>query len=66
MSLTFPFRFLSHAAGEEGGGLCPSPSPWPPSAPTREEEGGTWGAGKNERWKPEFDPILSERWETWG
>ena len=24
------------------------------------------GAGEKERWKPEFDPILSERWETRG
>jgi len=28
----------------------PSPSPWPPSAPTRGAEGGTWGAGANAWW----------------
>ena len=45
VSLTFPpAPFLSHAAGEEGGG-CPSPSPRPPSSPTRGGEGGMNGTG---------------------
>jgi hypothetical protein len=41
---TFSVPVLRRTAG------TPSSSPWPPSAPTRGAEGGTWGAGANAWW----------------
>jgi len=65
-ALTFPpAPFLSHAAGEEGGDVT-TPSPWPPFLSPTKRGRENVGAREKERWKPEFDPILSERWETWG
>ena len=58
-----PLPPRGRGAGGEGG---PSPSPQPPFLSPTKRGRENVGAGEKERWKPEFDPILSERWETWG
>jgi len=51
----------------EGPGVRVAPHlPQPPFLSPTKRGRENVGAREKERWKPEFDPILSERWETWG
>ncbi len=48
----FPAPFLSPLSAPPRGAEVPAPVLAPLSAPPRRAEGGTWGAGANERWQP--------------
>jgi hypothetical protein len=59
MSLTFPFRFLSHAAGEEGGDYVPRLPPGPLPLPR-------CGRGAGGEGSPSPSPSAPTRWERRG